>query len=274
MASGLQSLFRRLTASSPRISGSDVQIGKDVKFGRDVRIRSKRVRIGDGCRIGDGVEIHATDFELGDFGTIYDRCFFPGPGRLRIGHNFWLGTGSIVDAQGGTSIGDNVGVGAYSQLWTHMKYGDTLAGCRFHSSRALTLGKDVWLVGHVLVSPVTIGDRALVMLGSMVTKDLAGDRTYAGSPAQDVTERFGSQFRERPLDERAAELERRIHEFCSRTGAPASAFRVAIGQIERSAGVTVFEVGSRTYTKLGTELERKLMLHLLPDAKFTPASAG
>ena len=273
MSSGITSLFRRLTGGSPRISGSDVQIGKDVRFGRNVRIRSKHVRIGDGCRIGDDVEIHSSEFVLGDFGTIYDRCFFPGPGRLVIGHNFWLGTGSIIDAQGGTTLGDNVGIGAYSQLWGHMKYGDTLAGCRFHSSRALTIGKDVWLVGHVLVSPVNIGDRALVMLGSMVTKDLAAERTFAGSPAQDVTERFGTQFREVPLPERAQELQRRIEAFCKQHGAPLSAFRVVSEAPQPQAGVTVFDVGSRTYTKLGTAQERKLMRFLLPDAKFTPVGA-
>jgi acetyltransferase-like isoleucine patch superfamily enzyme len=273
MSPGIASFFRRLTGGSPRISGSDVQIGKDVRFGRNVRIRSKRVRIGDGCRIGDDVEIHSSEFTLGDFGTIYDRCFFPGPGRLSIGHNFWLGTGSIIDAQGGTTIGDNVGIGAYSQLWGHMKYGDTLAGCRFHSSRALTIGKDVWLVGHVLVSPVTIGDRALVMLGSMVTKDLAAERTYAGSPAQDVTERFGTQFREIALPERAQELERRIGEFCRQSGAAQASFRVVSDGLRAEPGVTVFDVGSRTYTKLGTGGERKLMRFLLPDAKFTPGQA-
>jgi len=271
MSMRLDSLFKRLTGNYPRFSGSDVQVGVDVRFGRNVRIRSKRVRIGDGCRIGNDVEIHSSEFELGDYGTIYDRCFFPGPGKLSIGHNAWMGTGTIIDAQGGTRIGNNFGVGAYSQLWTHMKYGDTLAGCRFHSSRSLTIGDDVWLVGHVLVSPVTIGDRALVMLGSMVTRDLAADRTFAGSPAQDVTERFGAQFAPTDPAQRKLELERRIAAFCERSGAPASTFRVELGALPRAQGVTVFAVEPRTYTKLGTAWERKLMHHLLPDAKFTPA---
>ena len=48
----------------------------------------------------DNVTIQASEFEIGNFGTIYDYCFFPGPGRLRIGHNFWIGTSSLVDSLG------------------------------------------------------------------------------------------------------------------------------------------------------------------------------
>jgi len=52
-----------------------------------------------------------------DFATIYPGCFFPGLGNLTIGHNFWLGANSIIDSQGGTTVGNNVGIGAYRQLW-------------------------------------------------------------------------------------------------------------------------------------------------------------
>jgi hypothetical protein len=107
----------------------------------------------------------------------------------------------------------------------------------------------------------------------MVTKDLAPERTYAGSPAQDVTERFGTQFRVIALQERAQELERRIEAFCQQSGAKRASFRVVSDGLRAEAGVTIFDVGSRTYTKLCTGEERKLMRFLLPDAKFTPGQA-
>ena len=37
---------------------------------------------------------------------------------------------------GGMNIGNNCGIGAHSQLWSHIKYGDMLEGCRFLSEKA------------------------------------------------------------------------------------------------------------------------------------------
>ncbi len=270
----LRGLRARLGGRAPRFATRDVEVGQDVRFGRNVVFNCRRVRIGDGVVIGDGVRVDAEVFEIGDFGTIYDGCFFPGPGRLTIGHNFWLGTASIIDAKGGTTIGDNVGIGAQSQLWTHMVYGDVLYGCRFHGEKALTIGDDAWLVGHCLVSPVTIGARSLAMLGSVVTRDMLPDRCYAGVPAADITEKVGPQFEVRPVEERVRMLQARIDDFRARRGDVSSeAFRVAIDEsdISGDGDVTTFNVADRTYAKRGTAAERALMRFLLPDAKFVPA---
>lgn len=253
----------------PTISCDDVVVGAGSTFGKDIVIKSDRVRIGDGCRIGNGVRIDSTVFELGDYATIYPDCFFPGPGALTIGHNFWLGTGAIIDAQGGTTIGDNVGVGAGSQLWTHIKFGDVMFGARFHSEGPLIIGNDVWLVGHCLVSPVTIEDRAMAMLGSVIVKDIAADRTYAGSPAKDMTDVFGPQFHETTAESRHAFLTARMSEFRAR-GEDHEAYCRAIGHDFADTG-PVFEPTTRRYRKLGTPMEREFMRFLLPDAKFTPA---
>jgi acetyltransferase-like isoleucine patch superfamily enzyme len=264
----IKKTIKKALGLGPRFACKDVTIGRDVTFGRGVQFHCKRVVIGDGCRFGNNVIINSDIFQIGDFGTVYDGCFFPGPGELRIGHNFWVGTGSIIDAHGGTFIGNNVGIGAGSQLWGHMKFGDMLAGCRFHSTKALRIGNDVWLVGHNLVSPVTIGDRALVMLGSLVTRDLAEDRTYAGAPAKDVTDHFGPQFEDKSIEDRVSELRQRIRDFTDAYGG-ADQFGI-VGVDCVGAPITWFDVQARSYTKRGTEIERALIRFLLPDAKFIP----
>lgn len=272
----LRSLTVRLSSalrSRAAFRTDDVQIGRGVHFGRNVRFASSHVRIGDGVIFGDDVVVESESFEIGDFGTIYPGCFFPGPGSLSIGHNFWLGRDSIVDAMGGTTIGDNVGVGAQSQLWTHMVFGDVLAGCRFNSNRSLEIGDDVWFVGHCLVSPIVAGDRSLAMLGSLVTKDMEPDRCYAGAPAVDVTEKLGSQFAPRAVEERIAMLLERIAEFAGREGmSPDAVASVVSDWSEARAGndVTVFNVSERTYRKKASALERRLVRFLLPEAKFVP----
>lgn len=266
---------RNRFGSGPDFRTRDVRIGQHVKFGRNVVFNCRKVVIGDGTIIGNNVTVNADTFEIGDYGTIYDSCFFPGPGELRIGHNFWLGSSSIVDSQGGTTIGNNVGVGAHSQLWTHMKYGDVLYGCRFHTARTLDIEDDVWLVGHCLVSPVRIGTRCLVMLGSVITKNLEPDRCYAGVPAKDVTDKIGPQFEEKSITDRVSYLRQRVHEFAEWKGIPELVENIRIVSTtdemrDIADDELVFNVADRTYRKCRAEIEFKLMRYLLPDAKFVP----
>jgi acetyltransferase-like isoleucine patch superfamily enzyme len=279
---GLKALGRRIIRSleaGPTFVSDDVRVGKQVTFGNNVVFNCEKVRIGDGAVFGDSVVVNAATFEVGDFATIYSYCFFPGAGSLSIGHNFWLGTGAIVDCQGGTRIGNNVGIGAHSQLWTHMVFGDVLAGCRFHSTKKLTIHDDVWFVGHCLVSPITAGPRSMALLGSVVVRDMEADRTYGGSPASDVTERFGPQFKPTSADERRTILQSRVEAFAGQSGEGDVFSRVRIatepGDLrDASQSVTVFNVSDRTYSKNGSDLERRLIRFMLPGAKFVPAPSA
>jgi acetyltransferase-like isoleucine patch superfamily enzyme len=262
----------RVWPSRPWFATEDVEVGRNVRFGRNIRFDCRRVRIGNGCVFCDNVHIQATDFTIGNYASIYDSCLFPGPGSIEIGHNFWLGHRSMVDSAGGTAIGNNVGVGAQSQLWTHIQFGDTLSGCRFASHKPLLIGNDVWFVGHCLVSPITAGDRSMAMLGSTVIKDMAADRTYAGSPASDMTDRFGSQFTERALQSRVVDLNGRLDHLLPnpiertqvRVVTDASDATVA------EAGVLVLNVESRSYSDTNHPLELRVIRGLLPKAKFVP----
>ncbi len=53
------------------------------------------------------------------------------------------------------------------------------------------IGKDVWLGAYVKIKTgVTIGDGAIVAMGSIVTKDLEPFSVYAGIPAKKIKNRF------------------------------------------------------------------------------------
>jgi acetyltransferase-like isoleucine patch superfamily enzyme len=121
-------LLMKQLLNRPRSLTKDITIGRGSYFGRNVRFNCKRVKIGTGVIFQDNIRIDATEFEIGDYGTVYFGCFFPGPGKISIGHNCWIGSNTVVDCQGGTSIGNNVCIGVQSQLWTHMKFGDVVAG--------------------------------------------------------------------------------------------------------------------------------------------------
>jgi hypothetical protein len=156
-----------------------------------------------------------------------------------------------------------------------MKYGDVMYGCRFNTVKPLVIEDDVWIVGHCLVSPVKIGARSMAMLGSLVTRDMEPDRTYAGSPATDVTEKVGKQIEITSAEERVNYLNHQLQIFADRhqktnvgSFAKVVTDREGMGTIEN--GVTVFNPADRTYRKNGTHLEYRLVRFLLPDAKFLP----
>jgi maltose O-acetyltransferase len=56
-------------------------------------------------------------------------------------------------------------------------------------ARPVTIGDDVWIGGAAVVLPgVTIGDRAVVGAGSIVTHDVPADVVAAGNPCRPLRE--------------------------------------------------------------------------------------
>lgn len=255
----------------PYIKAKEKHIGKNVIFGKNVRINSRVVKIGDGCILGNNLVINADYFEIGDFGIIYQNCYFPG-GKVVIGNNFWLGADSIVDGTGTTTIGNNVGIGAQSQLWSHILYGDMLNGCQFNSKKPLNISNDVWLVGHNLVSPVNIYEGSMAMLGSVITKDMQTNRTYAGVPAKDSTEKLGAQFKTISLEDKYNILNSKIEAFAKVYKLPNFKDLVLIMENKKFIETTKIQIDilNRTYKKTGSILEYYFILYLLPEIKLQP----
>lgn len=245
--------------------GSFVHPGARIT-GDDGR-RAQRVVIGDHCYIGEGVQIRCPEFILGDYSKIHHQTVIHGYRPCHIGHNAWVGQFCIIDSIGGMTIGDNCGVGAHSQLWSHIKFGDTLEGCRFLSEKAMQIGRDVWFVGHCIVSPIVAADRSMAMVGSVVTKDMVFNTIYAGSPASEISSKIGPQF----IDVSLAEKMDRMRAYAKECGVDDKVSIVADSSEIIENGGTCFVVSERTYIKRRTDAEVAFMKFLLPArAKFTP----
>lgn len=266
-----------MTTSYPQIQASHIEVGVGVFIHPTAVIKgvkgvAQSVRLGDHVYIGEQVQILCDDFSLGDYGKIHHHTNVHGASPCKIGHNAWIGQYSLLDSTGGISIGDNCGIGAHSQLWSHIKYGDTLAGCRFNSVKPLVVGKDVWFVGHSIVSPVTVNDKAMVLVGSVVTRDLAYNSIYAGSPAVDITPKVGPPFMEIPIHEKMNNMQKYLEDFRSVSLLDISSLRIveeAPSKFDKD--ITYFIVATRQYTKNRTEVEIAFIKYLLPEkAKFTP----
>ncbi len=248
----------------------DLKGRKHVRIGKDVRIEVDELEIGDGVYIGDNVVIEGPRVRIGDYTMIRENTTIGGRGDTSIGMCCWFGPGCILNATDKLTIGNGVGVGAHSQLWTHMRFGDTLQGCRWDSKKPMVIEDDVWFVGHCLVSPIHAAPRSMAMLGSVVVKDMAEDRTYAGCPAKDVTDRFGPQYAEVPIAEKRAKLEVVLDEFRRERGRDVAVEVVESWPEREAANVSYFNVATREYTKRLSDDEIAFMLKLLVPIKFYP----
>lgn len=257
--------------TAPSINVKKLVLGKGVKIEQNVMINCERLVLGDGVIIGDGTRIEMTDLVIGDYTHINSDCLFTGDDWCRIGHNCWFGHYTIVNSTGTARIGNGVGVGAHSQLWSHIYFGDILNGCRFASRSPLIIEDDVWFVGHCIVSPIRAKKRSMAMVGSVVTHDMEENHIYAGVSAKDMTDRFGPQFKEVNLEEKKEKMEDYLRDFLDKYRSAENRIRI-VEKIDLSQKeFSQFSLTERLYIKNLYPEEVRFMHYLSPTkAKFYP----
>ncbi len=259
------------------INAKEVSIGINCYIGKRVEIAGLRggpvgrFVLGDNCRIEDDCRLYVNDFETGDYFTLHNHGLVTGLEPIKIGHSVWIGQNTVLNGTDRLTIGNGVGIGAASQLWTHIRHGDTLQGCRWDSTKPLVIGDDVWFVGHCIVSPIIAHARSMAMVGAVITKDMEENHVYGGSPARDLTDRLGPQFGPVSDDEkfsRAEELLARFHHVHPEFS------RGSIRLVRRveefgSSEATYVAVLDRLYKKYLSEAEISFIRFAYP-AKFFP----
>lgn len=231
---------------------------------------AKSVKLGDFCHIGAGVRIMVPEFEIGDYSKIHSNTIGHGKMPLSIGRNCWIGSGVILDSMGGLKIDDNVGIGSHSQIWSHIQFGDIVEGCRFHSSKMVYIPKDVWFVGHCIVSPVAIGEKSMALAGSVITDEMIPNHVYGGVPAKDLTEKLGLQFSNTSIKDRYEKMSELIDDFVIENPDHKGKLKVVKSIKGKNDGVTYFDVSNRTYTKTYSRAEVEFLKAHVPLIKFSP----
>lgn len=255
------------------IKAEKIHIGKNSRIHptaciRGINGKANNIYIGDNVYIGESVQIICDNFSIGDYSKIQHHTNVHGYQPCSIGHNAWIGQYSIIDSIGGVSIGNNCGIGAHSQLWSHIKFGDTLEGSRFLTEKSLEIGNDVWFVGHCIVSPIKAEDKSMAMVGSVVTKNMEFNRIYAGSPAKDISDKIGFQFKEKTVEEKYLKLLNYLNVFGSTNKIKIVKHKE---EVNFNDEISYFVITDRSYKKTGSVEEISFMKYLLPEkAKFIP----
>lgn len=204
------------------IEATRCEIGRGVVIEEGAKIIADDVVIGDYAYIGRDVYANVPRLVVGDYTKIHNNSVLHGYKPLQIGRQCWFGPRVVLDSIGGLDIDNYVGIGAASQVWTHIRFGDVVQGNNYNSAKYMYIPEDVWFVGMCLVSPVVIGARSMAMLGSVIVKDMHEDAVYGGSPARDVSDKLPRQFarltdedKMRLMAEDVADFERVYPEFAN-----------------------------------------------------------
>jgi acetyltransferase-like isoleucine patch superfamily enzyme len=128
-----------------------------------------------GARVDDGTALH--------YG-----CYFTRPGRFRIGRGGTINFGCYLDTRGTIEIGDHVMIGHRVRIYT--------AGHRVDDPNFIGFNEGVKIKTHAVVFPnvqimpgVCIGNGAVVLTGSVVTKDVQDHAIVGGNPARFIRKR-------------------------------------------------------------------------------------
>jgi acetyltransferase-like isoleucine patch superfamily enzyme len=144
-------------------------VGKSASIAPFCILQAYEIKIGDFAQIAPTVIIRAQ--------LLNGACFHIGK-HSRIFPFCWIEPGE------GVYIGDQVGIGAYTLIFTHGAWSDFL-----HNGSVtygpVTIEDHVWLPWRVFVLPgVTIGRRSTIGANSTVTTSIPAHTLAAGSPAK------------------------------------------------------------------------------------------
>ncbi len=152
------------------------------------------IEIADDCFIAPEANLFAEpgrDIVIGAHCTIAADVMLHGP--LQLGNHVSINHGVTMEGgNAGICIGRNTRIAAHCQLFAfnHGMAPDQNIREQAVTSEGINIGEDVWIGANVgIVDGVTIGDHAIIGMGSVVTQDVAAYAKVAGNPARVIGDR-------------------------------------------------------------------------------------
>lgn len=130
----------------------------------------------------------AFGIKIGKGSCIHRWCKFFHIGKISIGQNSVVNFGCYLDNRRGITIGNNVGIAHNVKLYT---LGHNIDSLEFETKGAPVVIEDnVFIFSNALIMPgVTIHEGAIVLAGSVVTKDVPAWNVVGGNPAKAIRKR-------------------------------------------------------------------------------------
>lgn len=180
-------------------SGSSIVIGDGSKVHKQANIHAgsnTNIKIGKKCYIlSHAVLRNGKGVVLDDGSGISSYCqIFPREpghdGQFVMGKGSNIGDFTTIDTSDDVIIGEQVALGPYDIIYTHDHdyKADTFAAWKGGVIKGKVIIEDgAWVGARVTILPgVTIGKRAIVAAGSVVTKDVEAGDIVGGTPAKSL----------------------------------------------------------------------------------------
>jgi acetyltransferase-like isoleucine patch superfamily enzyme len=140
--------------------------------------------IAERCFISELASVQTDELRLGPRSYIAAGAYVTG--AVRTGRDCTMNPYTVI--RGTIDLGDAVRIGAHTSLlgFNHtMSDPDVEVHRQPLTSRGIRVGDDVWIGSHVVVlDGVTVGDRAVIAAGAVVTKDVPAGAVVGGNPAR------------------------------------------------------------------------------------------
>jgi len=165
----------------------------------DPDLEARRIRARDLCQELNATRESETDqrrrilralFGAGGESVWMQPPFYCDYGEnIRLGERVFFNFNCVVLDVCPVTIGDFTLFGPAVQIYTPLHPLDAVARRREEYGKPIVIGSDVWVGGGAMILPgVTIGDRAVIGAGSVVTRDVPAGVFAAGNPCRVVRE--------------------------------------------------------------------------------------
>ncbi len=170
------------------------------RIGHWLANRHQRVHIGEGCLIHPGAKVcpRQGEIHIGDHTIIAEGTCIQG--KVWIGSNCsvqrngnLVGYAATGAEEGTITIGDDTRIAANCMMIaTNHNFSDPDELIRLQGSTpgSIQIGSDVWLGGYVKITAgTTVGNGAVLGMGSVVTRDIPAYAVAVGVPAKVIRSR-------------------------------------------------------------------------------------
>ena len=189
--------------------GAEVSVGKNGSLSIGARLqlgKSAIFRLGNDAQVSIGEDFKmeygsrmfvTTDWTIGDDVQIATHCAIFSreggvAGNVQIGNGTHIGDHSIIDCAANLTIGKDVAIGPNCVLYTHDHDYSSESAAAWKGPlicKDIVIDDGAWVGSGVTILPgVTIGKRAVVAAGAVVTKDVPAHTIWGGIPAKQIGE--------------------------------------------------------------------------------------
>lgn len=174
-----------------------LHFGDNVKLDREstlLVVEQQSLKIGSNFALGQGSRLYVQNtWKFGNAVKIGTNCSIFAresglAGKLEIGSNCNIGDFALIDLVDNVIIENDVAIGPNCTLYTHDHIytdKDVPSWKGGVISKPIIIKKEVWIGSGVTILPgVTIGERAVIAAGSVVTKNVESHSIYGGVPAK------------------------------------------------------------------------------------------